>query len=113
MATASPCVCLGEQVCGGGGTEGVDGEEARASCPSGPCKAKGQQVHVCQGSPSSPLVLCASTSPQPTLQGLEATNGNTRGASHKLEQSCSALIVIGLHSLPEPLHQCGALAAVL
>ena len=51
--------------------------------------------------------------PYPTLQALETADWNTGRPSHKLQQSGTALIIVRLHCLPEPLHQAGALTAVL
>lgn len=48
-----------------------------------------------------------------TLEGLEALQRNPGGASHKLQQSSSALLIKRLHRLPEPLDNVAVGSAVL
>lgn len=53
------------------------------------------------------LILCVIT-----LQSLEALQGNSGGTGDKLQQPGSALLVEGLHSFPEPLHNVAVWSAV-
>lgn len=47
-----------------------------------------------------------------TLEGLEALQGNSGRAGDKLQQPGSALLVKGLHGLPEPLDNVAVWSAV-
>lgn len=49
----------------------------------------------------------------PTLERLEALQGNSGGAGDELQQAGSALLVEGLHGFPEPFDDVALCRAVL